>query len=139
MIRVVPSIVVAIVTAVCWSVAPAEDLPHRPNVVLIMTDDQGYGDLGFHGNPLIHTPQIDTLAKESVRLKYFYVSPVCTPTRACLMTGRYNYRTRAIDTFRGRAMMDPAEITVAELLKEAGYATGIFGKWHLGDCYPMRA
>jgi arylsulfatase/arylsulfatase A len=110
----------------------------RPNVILIMTDDHGYGDLGVHGNPIIRTPNIDGLAKKSAVLTSFYVSPVCTPTRACLMTGRYNYRTRAIDTFRGRAMMDTAETTVAELLKGAGYATGIFGKWHLGDCYPMR-
>ena len=109
-----------------------------PNVVLIMTDDQGYGDLGVHGNPIIRTPNIDAMAKKSAVLPNFFVSPVCTPTRACLMTGRYNYRTRGIDTFRGRAMMDTAEVTVAELLKGSGYATGIFGKWHLGDCYPMR-
>ncbi len=69
----------------------------------------------------------------------FYVSPVCSPTRACLMTGRYNYRTRCIDTYVGRSMMDPDETTIAELLSRAGYATGVFGKWHLGDCYPMRA
>ncbi len=111
----------------------------RPNVILVMTDDQGYGDLGVHGNPFIRTPHIDGMAKKSAVLSSFYVSPVCTPTRASLMTGRYNYRTRAIDTFRGRAMMDTAEVTIAELLKSAGYATGIFGKWHLGDCYPMRA
>lgn len=110
----------------------------RPNVVLIMTDDQGFGDLGIHGNPFIRTPHIDGLAKKSAVLPNFFVSPVCTPTRASLMTGRYNYRTRAIDTFRGRAMMDTSEVTVAELLKASGYATGIFGKWHLGDCYPMR-
>jgi arylsulfatase A-like enzyme len=110
----------------------------RPNVILIMTDDQGYGDLGVHGNPIVRTPNLDRLAKRSSVLDNFYVSPVCTPTRACLMTGRYNYRTRAIDTFRGRAMMDTAEVTIAEMLKPAGYATGIFGKWHLGDCYPMR-
>src|SRR5262245_26202184 len=109
-----------------------------PNVILIMTDDQGYGDLGVHGNPIIRTSNIDAMAKKSAVLPSFYVSPVCTPTRASLMTGRYNYRTRAIDTFRGRAMMDASEVTVAELLKTAGYATGIFGKWHLGDCYPMR-
>src|SRR5438445_5914780 len=98
----------------------------RPNVVLIMSDDQGYGDLGVHGNPIIRTPNIDAMAKRSAVLPNFYVSPVCTPTRASLMTGRYNYRTRAIDTFRGRAMMDTSETTVAELLKAAGYATGIF-------------
>jgi arylsulfatase/arylsulfatase A len=78
------------------------------------------------------------MAARSASMKTFYVSPVCAPTRACLMTGRYNYRTRAIDTFKGRAMMDPDEVTIAEVLRDAGYATGIFGKWHLGDCYPMR-
>jgi arylsulfatase/arylsulfatase A len=118
------------------SAAPAP--ASRPNVILIMTDDQGYGDLGVHGNPILRTPHLDAMAARSAILKNFYVSPVCTPTRACLMTGRYNYRTRAIDTFRGRAMMDPEEVTVAEILKGAGYATGIFGKWHLGDTYRLR-
>ncbi len=75
---------------------------------------------------------------KSVVLKNFYVSPVCTPTRASLMTGRYNYRTGAIDTYRGRAMMHPDEATIAEMLSAAGYATGQFGKWHLGDNYPLR-
>ncbi|MCC6697859.1 MAG: arylsulfatase [Candidatus Hydrogenedentes bacterium] len=111
----------------------------RPNVVLIMTDDMGYGDMGCHGNPHIRTPNLDKLHGESVRFSRFYVCPVCTPTRACLMTGRYNYRTGAIDTFRGRAMMQPGEVTLAEMLRDAGYATGIFGKWHLGDSFPMRA
>lgn len=110
----------------------------RPNVILILTDDQGYGDLGFYGNPVLKTPHLDAMASRSVVLPYFYVSPVCAPTRACLMTGRYNYRTRAIDTFRGRAMMDPSEVTIAEIVGQAGYGTGIFGKWHLGDTYPMR-
>lgn len=111
----------------------------RPNIVLIMTDDQGIGDLGVMGNRVIETPNIDRLAGESSWLTNFYVHPVCAPTRACLMTGRYNHRTRAIDTYVGRAMMEPEEVTIAELLQSAGYATGIFGKWHLGDCYPMRA
>lgn len=110
----------------------------RPNVVLIMTDDQGWGDFGFHDNPAIRTPHMDAMAGRSVRFTNFYVSPVCSPTRASLMTGRYNYRTRCIDTYLGRTMMEPDEVTIAEVLRSAGYRTGIFGKWHLGDCYPMR-
>jgi arylsulfatase A-like enzyme len=114
------------------------DETSRPNVILIMTDDMGYGDLGVTGNPVIRVPNLDRLARESVEVETFYVSPVCAPTRASLMTGRYHYRTGVTDTWLGRAMMHADETTVAELLKEAGYRTGIFGKWHLGDCYPMR-
>jgi arylsulfatase A-like enzyme len=109
-----------------------------PNVLVIITDDQGYGDFGAHGNPVVRTPNLDRFFGESVKLDRFFVSPVCTPTRASLMTGRYNYRTRAIDTSYGRAMMDPAEVTLAEMLRGAGYRAAIFGKWHLGDNYPMR-
>lgn len=113
--------------------------PARPaGIVIILTDDQGYGDLGVTGNPVLETPRIDALAAASATTSRFYVSPVCTPTRASLLTGRYNYRTRAIDTYAGRAMMDTGEVTLAELLKPAGYRTGIFGKWHLGDCHPLR-
>ena len=110
----------------------------RPNVVLVMTDDQGYGDLGATGNNLIRTPNIDAMARRCASMENFYVSPVCAPTRACLMTGRYNYRTRVVDTWVGRAMMEPEETNIAEILRDAGYQTGIFGKWHLGDNYPMR-
>jgi arylsulfatase/arylsulfatase A len=120
------------------SIAQSAAAADPPNVILVMTDDQGYGDFGVTGNPLIETPALDAMAARSVSFSTFYVSPVCSPTRASLMTGRYNYRTRAIDTWLGRSMMDPAEVTLAELLQQAGYATGIFGKWHLGDCYPMR-
>ncbi|MGE4003412.1 MAG: arylsulfatase [Planctomycetaceae bacterium] len=111
----------------------------RPNVVLIMSDDQGYGDFGATGNRVFETPHIDAMAARSASMDTFYVCPVCSPTRACLMTGRYNYRTRCIDTYQGRSMLDPAEVTIAEVLGGAGYATGIFGKWHLGDSYPLRA
>lgn len=110
----------------------------RPNVIVMMTDDQGIGDFGVMGNELLETPNIDALAAKSGRVETFYVSPVCSPTRASLMTGRYNQRTRCIDTWLGRSSMDPDEYTLAEALKKAGYATGLFGKWHLGDCYPMR-
>ena len=110
----------------------------RPNVIVIITDDQGHGDLGFHGNPKIRTPHLDKFAGESVQFRRFYVSPVCAPTRASLMTGRYNYRTGVVDTFIGRALMYPDEVTIAEMLAAGGYRTGIFGKWHLGDNYPMR-
>ena len=118
--------------------ASAAEPGRPPNICLIMTDDQGYGDLGCTGNPVIETPHIDAMAGRSAWMTNFYVSPVCAPTRASLLTGRYNYRTRVIDTWKGRAMMEPAEVTIAEVLRSAGYATGVFGKWHLGDCYPMR-
>lgn len=111
----------------------------RPNVLLVMTDDQGWGDLSAGGNTILETPQMDRVAEEGMRFDNFHVSPVCAPTRASLMTGRYNYRTGVLDTYKGRAMMYPDETTVAELLRDGGYRTGIFGKWHLGDNYPMRA
>ena len=110
----------------------------RPNIILIMTDDQGWAQLGAHGDPVLQTPRLDALAAESVEMTRFYVSPVCAPTRAALMTGRYNYRTGVVDTYLGRAMMAPDEVTIAEMLSESGYRTGIFGKWHLGDNYPQR-
>lgn len=118
--------------------AAPTDPPRRPNVLVIITDDQGFGDLACNGNPVIRTPNLDKLAKESVRLTNFYVSPVCSPTRASLLTGRYNYRTSVVDTFLGRSMMHPDEVTLAEMLRWSGYRTGIFGKWHLGDNHPMR-
>ncbi|MCA9298930.1 MAG: arylsulfatase, partial [Phycisphaerales bacterium] len=110
----------------------------QPNVLLILTDDQGFGDLSCRGNPILKTPRIDALESESLSFDRFYVSPVCTPTRAALMTGRLSQRTRAIDTWRGLAIMDPDEVTIAELLHGVGYTTGMFGKWHLGDSHPSR-
>lgn len=112
---------------------------NRPSIVFIIMDDLAWGDLACHGNPYTRTPNLDQLRRESARLERYYSGPVCTPARASVMTGRYPYRTRAIDTYLGRSMMDPDEITLAECLRDAGYRTCISGKWHLGDCYPMRA
>jgi arylsulfatase A-like enzyme len=109
-----------------------------PNVILILTDDQGYGDLGCHGNPHVQTPHIDRLASQSVRLTDFHVSPLCTPTRAALLTGRYSNRTGAWHVLAGQSVLRRDEITLGDLFSGAGYATGIFGKWHLGSSFPYR-
>ncbi|MCF0074087.1 arylsulfatase [Dyadobacter sp. CY261] len=111
---------------------------HPPNILLIMTDDQGYGDFGFTGNPHVKTPNIDQLAARSTRLTNFHNSPVCAPTRASLLTGRYHQRTGVHDTYNGGAIMAAEETTLAEILSKNGYKTGIVGKWHLGDNYPFR-
>ncbi len=128
-------------TSFCLSllhtVSMAQENP-QPNIILIITDDQGYGDLGITGNPHVKTPVIDQLAQESICFNNFYVSPVCAPTRSSLMTGRYSLRTGVRDTYNGGAIMASSEFTIAEMLKQANYKTGIFGKWHLGDNYPSR-
>jgi arylsulfatase/arylsulfatase A len=114
------------------------DSAKRPNIILIMTDDQGFGDVGFHGNTELSTPHLDRLASESAEFTNFYVQPLCTPTRAALLTGRYPERTGAVEVNYGRSIIREDEITIAENLKAAGYRTGIFGKWHLGDNFPVR-
>ena len=108
-------------------------------MLLIMSDDQGFGDLSLHGNPHLRTPNLDSIGKQGVQFTRFHVSPVCSPTRASLLTGRYNYRTGVVDTYLGRSMMHSDEVTLPEALSGAGYRTGIFGKWHLGDNYPLRS
>ena len=110
----------------------------KPNIVLVMTDDQGYGDLGFTGNPVVKTPHIDRLATESSQLKDYHVAPTCSPTRSALLTGHWTDRTGVWHTVNGRSMLRENEITIGQLLKDHGYATGMFGKWHLGDNYPYR-
>ena len=108
----------------------------RPNVILIMSDDQGYGDLSCHGNPDLRTPNLDRLAEQGVEFTRFYVSPVCAPTRASLLTGRYNIRCGVHGVTGGRETMATDETTVAEALRDAGYRTALIGKWHLGEVYP---
>jgi arylsulfatase A-like enzyme len=117
----------------------AQNAPARPpNVVLVITDDQGYGDLGCHGNPVLKTPNLDKLHSQSARLTNFHVDPTCSPTRSALMTGRYSSRTGVWHTVMGRSILRRDETTMANVFAANGFATGIFGKWHLGDNYPYR-
>jgi arylsulfatase A-like enzyme len=116
----------------------AEEAGRRPNVIFILTDDQGYPDLGCHGNPWLHTPHLDTLARESVRFDNFHVQPLCTPTRGALMTGRNPVRNGAWGTAWGNSFLHSDERTLADYFQAAGYRTGLFGKWHLGDQEPYR-
>jgi len=109
-----------------------------PNVILIITDDQGYGDLACHGNPVALTPHLDRLYAESVRFTDFHAAPMCTPTRGQLLTGLDAARNGALNVSSGRTLLRPELPTLADLFRGAGYRTGIFGKWHLGDNYPYR-
>ena len=110
----------------------------RPNVIIILTDDQGYGDLSCHGNPVALTPHLDRLHAESVRLTDFHAAPMCTPTRGQLMTGLDAARNGALNVSSGRTLLRSDLPTMADAFRDAGYSTGMFGKWHLGDNYPYR-
>ena len=110
----------------------------RPNLVFVITDDQGYGDLGCHGNRIIETPNLDRLCGESLRLTNLHVGPTCAPTRAGIMTGRYCNCTGVWHTIGGRSLLRHDEVTMADIFRANGYKTGMFGKWHLGDNYPFR-
>jgi len=105
----------------------------KPNIIFILTDDQGYGDLEAHGNPFLKTPNMDSLYKEGARFTNFVVSPSCAPTRCALMTGKHEFRSGVTHTVTGRCEMSLQSTTVAQVLKSVGYTTGIFGKWHLGS------
>lgn len=111
---------------------------NSPNVIFILTDDQGYGDLSCHGSPIIRTPCLDTLHKESVRFTDFHVAPMCTPTRGELLTGLYALRNGATSVSSGRTLLDPSLPTMADIFTANGYRTGHFGKWHLGDNHPYQ-
>ena len=105
----------------------------RPNILFILTDDQGYGDLSAHGNPVLKTPNLDKLRAESIRFVDFQVSPTCAPTRSALLTGRHEFKNGVTHTILERERLALGAATLAEQLQKAGYRTGIFGKWHLGD------
>jgi len=110
----------------------------HPNVILIITDDQGYGDLGCHGNPVARTPHLDALHDDSVRLSDFHAAPMCTPTRGQLLTGIDAARNGAVNVSSGRTLLRADLPTMADVFRAGGYRTGLFGKWHLGDNYPYR-
>lgn len=126
-----------ILTTLLFATAVLAD-ESRPNVIIVITDDQGYGDLACHGNPVLKTPNLDQLHAESIRLTNFHVSPFCTPSRAALLTGRHPARTGAYRTSSGRSNLHHDEITMASHFANAGYRTGMIGKWHLGDNAPCR-
>ncbi len=108
----------------------------KPNVIIVLTDDQGWGDLSMNGNTNLNTPNIDTLAEQGATFENFYVCAVCSPTRAELLTGRYNFRSGIYDTGGGGERMDVDETTIADVFKKAGYQTAAYGKWHNGMQYP---
>ncbi|MCY4466460.1 MAG: arylsulfatase [Chloroflexi bacterium] len=112
-------------------------MPRPPNVVFVITDDQGYGDIGCHGNPHLKTPHLDRLASESAQLDDHHHDPLCSPSRAALLTGQYAARNGVWHVIHGRHLLDPSAVCMAELFAENGYRTGMFGKWHLGDNYPF--
>lgn len=134
--KLLARLLVPICVVVGWVVPAAAD--EKPNIVIVITDDQGYGDLSCHGNPVLKTPEIDKLHGESVRLKDYHVSPTCSPTRSAFLTGHWTNRTGVWHTIMGRSMLRENEVTMGQVFKDAGYATGMFGKWHLGDNYPYR-
>ena len=110
----------------------------KPNVIIVMTDDQGYPELSVHGNPVLQTPHLDLLHGQSIRLSDYHVSPMCTPTRGQLLTGIDAARNGAVNVSSGRALLRPEIPIIANYFEDAGYSTGAFGKWHLGSNYPFR-
>ncbi|MBP1840096.1 arylsulfatase [Formosa algae] len=115
----------------------AEVVKNQPNIIIVITDDQGYGDVAHNGNTIIKTPTIDAFAKQSVSLTNYHVATTCAPTRAGLLTGRNCNRNGVWHTIMGASMLNREEVTIADVLKDNGYKTAMFGKWHLGDNHPF--
>ncbi len=122
-----------------FSVKAMDSPKKKPNVVIVIPDDQGKGDLGCKGNKYIKTPLIDDFYQESVRFTNFHVSTTCAPTRGALMSGRHTNRVNVFHTISGRSLLFEDEIILPQVFAGNGYTTGMFGKWHLGDNYPYRA
>ena len=117
----------------CFSARAEFIAGRRPNIIFILTDDQGYGDMSCHGHPILKTPNIDRLHDQGVRFTDFHVSPTCSPSRSALLTGRHEFKNGVTHTILERERLTLKATTLAQVLKSAGYKTGIFGKWHLGD------
>jgi arylsulfatase len=133
MTRLLPALLAALLPVTASFAGAAALAGSRPNLIFILTDDQGYGDLSAHGNPILQTPNLDRLHREGVRFTDFHVSPTCSPTRSALLTGRHEFKNGITHTILERERLAPGAVTLAEVLRAAGYRTGIFGKWHLGD------
>ena len=118
------------------ALVPLETFASKPNFVVILTDDQGWGDLSVNGNTNLSTPHIDSLARDGATLEYFYVCHVCAPTRAEFLTGRSYPKTGVSGVSRGQGRLNYDETTIADVFKANGYATGCFGKWHNGTQPP---
>src|SRR5688572_17889527 len=128
-----PRVLVALAVSLAAASLVSAASPAKPNIVFVLTDDQGYGDISAHGNPILRTPNLDRLRSESARFTDFHVSPTCSPTRSALFTGRHEFKNGITHTIFERERLTLNATTLAQVLQRAGYTTGIFGKWHLGD------
>ncbi|MBT5020584.1 MAG: arylsulfatase [Planctomicrobium sp.] len=131
--RILASCTILVLLTICSVTKAAELSGSKPKIILVITDDQGYGPVGKHGHPWIQTPNMDKLYGQSARFTRFLVAPTCAPTRSALMTGRHPMRNGVTHTILERERMTLNAVTLPQVLKEAGYTSGIFGKWHLGD------
>ena len=133
--KFIPVLFFSMGTILCGSPVHADE-SRAPNIVVILADDAGWGDFSCVGNKTISTPAVDSLARDGALLEQFFVQPVCAPTRAEFLTGRYHDRSGVRGVTRGEERMSPEEQTIADVFKQAGYVTGCFGKWHNGTQWP---